>query len=266
MLWVLGILGVGLAALVGYWLIVITEGVYLGQKMVTHLYDRVAEEYDDIKEYGQADEHFFLSVPLSQALGDEFEGIILDVAAGTGRVASAMSQSHGFYGRVIGVDHSAGMLRIAKRKMPHLSLVQADAMQLPFSTESVEAVTCLEAMEFLTRPQRGLEEMARVLKPEGVLLTTNRVGLEARLMPGKSWSRQRLEAMLTKAGLVEVVVRIWETVDSFGIKAEKDAKTEDFIRRQHRGNLWQRIMLEFTTSRYQKVWARKPRNPSSTSS
>jgi len=261
MLWLLLIAGGGLLIASGlYWLIIITEGVYLGQNLVTYLYDQVAYKYDAIKEYGPADEYYFLSVPLAQAVGYDFEGIILDVAAGTGRVANALAQLPEFQGQVIGLDHSAKMLAVARQKMPDLPLVQANAMRLPFASNAVEVVTCLEALEFLPRPATGVAEMARVLAPGGILLTTNRVGLEAKLMPGKALPEARLIAILKAACLDDIAIRIWETIDSFNIKAEKDAELEAYIEAQLNLPLIRRLIAELTTSRYQKIWARKP-NP-----
>lgn len=258
MVWILGFLVIGLAALFVYWQIVITEGVYLGQKVVTLLYDRVAHEYDDIKEYSEIDELYFLGVPLSQALGDDFDGVILDVATGTGRVPAVMDHLPYFRGQVIGLDHSAKMLAVARQKMPDLPLVQADAMRLPFARDAVAAVTSLEALEFLPDPKGGIAEMTRVLMPGGVLLTTNRVGWEAKLMPGKALPTKRLVRILEAIPLVDISIRIWETLDCFAIKAHKDAEFEAYILTQQNLTFWQRLVVEFTTSRYQKIWARKP--------
>ena len=258
MIWLLAILAVLLLAGVVYWQLIIAEGAYLGQRVVTLLYDRAAHEYDEIKEYGQLDEYYYLAMPLNEALGIYFDGLILDVAAGTGRVAEAMAQLSHFRGRVIAVDSSAKMLLEARKKMPQLPLVQADAMALPFADNSAEAVTSLEALEFLPRPLGGVAEMTSVLKPNGVLLTTHRVGWETKLMPGKVVGAARWVRMLATVPLTDIAIRVWETVDCFNFRAEQDAEIEEIIAERLKVSLIKRIILEFTTSRYQKVWARKP--------
>ncbi len=208
--WILG--ATGGAAIIGaflYWQLIIAEGVYLGQKIVTLLYDRVAHKYNNIKAFDKNDEHFFLGLPLQRALGHNYRGIVLDVATGTGRLPLVMSRLPTFQGRVMGVDHSARMLAVARRTMPKLPLVMANATRLPFAHNSVGAVTCLEALEFFPSPQQGVQELARVLSPGGVLLATNRVGWEAKLMPGKTWTTAQVKTIFAQASLTNVMVKPW---------------------------------------------------------
>ena len=77
-------------------------------------------------------------------------------------------------------------------------------------------------------------------------------------MPGKALSDTALRRILQNIPLDHIAFRIWETVDSFAIKAEKDDALEAYIQAQLEGSFWKRVRLELTTSRYQKVWARKP--------
>ena len=48
----------------------------------------------------------------------------------------------------------------------------ADASQLPLADASVDTVVILEVMEHLRRPREALQEIARVLRPQGCLLLT----------------------------------------------------------------------------------------------
>jgi len=59
--------------------------------------------------------------------------------------------------------------------------------------------------------QAALHEMVRVLRPGGWLLITNRVGWEARLMPGHTWSRAQLIEILRGLPLTDISVRPWQT-------------------------------------------------------
>ena len=115
------------------------------------------------------------------------------------------------------------MLRVAKRNAAPFGdraiFVQADAMALPFATESAPVVTCLEALEFLPDPRQGVAELARVLQPgngdisgPGWLITTNRIGWEARLMPGKTWSSEQLQATLYLLSLTHVDIQVWQDI------------------------------------------------------
>ncbi|MFQ5575708.1 MAG: class I SAM-dependent methyltransferase [Anaerolineae bacterium] len=199
-------------ALLLYWQLIIAEGAYLGQKVVTLLYDRVAHKYNSIKAFDAQDERDFLGAPLIQALGNSFTEIVLDVATGTGRLPAAILQQPHFRGTVIGVDHSARMLAQAQKIGLSLTLVQADAMRLPFACNAVQGVTCLEALEFLPDPQGGLRELVRVLSPNGVLLTTRRTGWETILMPGKTWPEDKLRAILNQLPLAEISIIPWQDI------------------------------------------------------
>lgn len=198
----------GIAAFL-YWQLIIAEGVYFGQKTVTLLYDRVAHKYNDIKEFDERDERLYLALPLSQAIGFEFDSILLDVATGTGRLPAAMTTLPHFRGQVIAIDHSVKMLLKAKEAMPDASLLMADAMRLPFPSEAVGAVTCLEALEFFPSPQGALAEMTRTLSTGGVLLTTNRIGWETKFMPGKVQSSAEMKESLEQLPLSDISINPW---------------------------------------------------------
>lgn len=201
-------------ALFLYWLLVVTEGAYLGPRVVAWLYDLSASRYDAVKQFDLNDENYFLALPLLRALNGVRAPLVLDVATGTGRLPLALLRQSGFQGRVIGLDLSRQMLRLAQRKArhhgPRLRLIQQDAASLPFADGSFDAVTCVEALEFLLNPSAALHEMTRVLRPGGVLLVTNRVNWEARLMPGKAFSNSTMRDMLASAGLTQIEIRHWQ--------------------------------------------------------
>jgi ubiquinone/menaquinone biosynthesis C-methylase UbiE len=183
--------------------------------VVTLLYDWSAHRYDRLKCFDTADEDWFLGNPLAAALPDQEQPCVLDVATGTGRLPLTLLRQPDFAGRVVGLDLSPKMLRVAGQKLAPRSnrsgLLMACAHQLPFADERFQAVTCLEALEFFTDAPAALDEMTRVLRPGGWLLITNRVGWEARLMPGRTWSRAELISILRSLALTDISVRPWQT-------------------------------------------------------
>ncbi len=60
------LLGVALLVFLIWWLIIETEGVYLGRRVVVALYDLYAERYDRIKQFDQRADLLLLSEPLLQ--------------------------------------------------------------------------------------------------------------------------------------------------------------------------------------------------------
>jgi ubiquinone/menaquinone biosynthesis C-methylase UbiE len=213
--WILLIVAFASLLLIGYWQLVIAEGVYLGPRVVTLLYDWTAGRYDRLKEFNEVDEDYFLGRPLATALRNCRRPCVLDVATGTGRLPQTLLRQPDFGGQVLGLDLSAGMLQVAGRHLASCSeragLLLASASPLPFPDGRFEAVTCLEALEFFADGHAALDEMVRVLRPGGWLLITNRVGWESRLMPGHTWSRAQLIQILREQPLTDISVRPWQT-------------------------------------------------------
>jgi ubiquinone/menaquinone biosynthesis C-methylase UbiE len=205
---------VALLTMVGYWLLIIAEGVYVGPWLVVKLYDWVAPRYDRIKQYHPKDEDWYLGRPLVRTLAGVDNPLVLDVGTGTGRLPATLLRCH-FQGQIVGLDHSHRMLAQAVRNLDgyrdQLTWVWQDASHLPFDDGVFDAVTCMEALEFLPDPRGSLVEMARVLVSGGVLFLTNRVGWEARLMPGRTFGHRTLRRLLEGLSLQQVEIRPWQT-------------------------------------------------------
>ncbi len=197
-----------------YWLIFLTEGTYLGPRMVAFLYDRMAAKYDTIKDFDELDDAWRIGGPLQKALEGISSPLVLDVATGTGRVPLILMQDFRFRGRVVGLDVSHNMLRQAWQKTrtwaSRLDWVWQEASLLPFSDETFDAVTCLEALEFLPSPRGSLQEMARVLRPGGMLLISNRVGRDAGFFPGRAFGEEQLQKMLESFSLDSIRIDRWQ--------------------------------------------------------
>ena len=98
----------------------------------------------------------------------------LDVCCGTGDLALELRRRIGPDGRVVGSDFSEPMLELARRKSGEEGLPVefgwADALDLPYGDESFDAVTVGFGARNLADLDRGLAEMARVLRPGGRLV------------------------------------------------------------------------------------------------
>jgi ubiquinone/menaquinone biosynthesis C-methylase UbiE len=213
----IALLAVLLLAGVGWlihWLFIRTEGVFLGRRVVVWLYDLVAARYDDLKQFDADTESAFLGWPLWVRLRHRPSPLVLDVATGTGRLPCCLLAEPGFDGCVVGLDPSAPMLAQARAKLSDYGaralLVRGTAMRLPFEDATFDAVTCLEALEFLPDDAAALAEMARVLRPGGVLLTTRRQGPEAAYFLDRVHSREALEGLLANVGFVAIESKPWQ--------------------------------------------------------
>jgi demethylmenaquinone methyltransferase / 2-methoxy-6-polyprenyl-1,4-benzoquinol methylase len=98
----------------------------------------------------------------------------LDVCCGTGDLALELRRRIGPDGRVVGCDFSEPMLELARRKSGDEGLPVefgwADALDLPYGEASFDAVTIGFGARNLADLDRGISEMARVLRPGGRLV------------------------------------------------------------------------------------------------
>jgi len=123
-------------------------------------YDEIAEWYDQAFAH-YSDTTNSSSADLEDLLGPG-EGLCLDIGCGGGLHFASVVRS----GRsVIGLDVSRGQLEVAKRRIT--TLVQADALHLPISNESVDIVISTYLHTDVDGFDDVLQEVARVLRPGG---------------------------------------------------------------------------------------------------
>lgn len=86
-----------------------------------------------------------------------------------------------------GVEYSERTAHLARAKLGgRAEIVVGSAMQLPFASGSVGAVSCLEVLEHLPDDRQAMHEIFRVLAPTGVLVAS---------VPYRYWFRQYLPLM-----------------------------------------------------------------------
>ncbi|VAW93768.1 hypothetical protein MNBD_GAMMA23-717 [hydrothermal vent metagenome] len=102
---------------------------------------------------------------------------VLDIATGTGMVATAMAQAILPDGRVQGIDLSTGMLdkafeNLTKLGLNNIDLHEMDAEKLDFKSNYFDCISCGFGIFFLSDMHASLKEWLRVLKPNGRLMFT----------------------------------------------------------------------------------------------
>jgi len=95
---------------------------------------------------------------------------ILDVGCGAdpsyAREIAAMAK------QVHGLDYTFNFLRLAQPTSGNIGLAQADATQMPYRDSTFDAAICSETVEHIPDDQGVVREIARVLKPDGLLFFT----------------------------------------------------------------------------------------------
>lgn len=94
---------------------------------------------------------------------------VLDVACGEGYGSFLLSQKAA---RVVGVDLSPAAIEHAQMAHPaeNLEFLLGSCTDLPLEADSVDMVVSFETIEHIEEQERMLEEIRRVLRPDGVLL------------------------------------------------------------------------------------------------
>jgi demethylmenaquinone methyltransferase/2-methoxy-6-polyprenyl-1,4-benzoquinol methylase len=139
------------------------------------MFDRVAGRYDALNSVMTAGLHHRWRERAAERAELEPGDAALDVCCGTGDLALALAGRVGPGGSVVGCDFSEPMLDLAREKATERGAVGvrfewADALSLPYDAGRFDAVTVGFGVRNLADLDRGLHEMARVLRPGGRLV------------------------------------------------------------------------------------------------
>ena len=130
---------------------------------VHRLFARIARRYDRLNDVMTLGWHRLWKRRLVKLAGQP--GNVLDLCCGTGDLALRFNR------RVVGVDFTGEMLRIAQARNPAGIWLCADALRLPFPDNSFDVVSVGYGLRNLADLDTGLREIYRVLRPGGKLLS-----------------------------------------------------------------------------------------------
>jgi demethylmenaquinone methyltransferase/2-methoxy-6-polyprenyl-1,4-benzoquinol methylase len=142
-------------------------GGVLSEQQIQAMFDRIAGVYDRMNRVMTAglDARWRSRAAELAALGPG--GRALDVACGTGDLAMELRARVGERGEVVGCDFSDRMLELARRKAPGIRFERANALDLPYADGEFDAATVGFGARNFSDLERGLAEMARVVRPDG---------------------------------------------------------------------------------------------------
>ena len=136
------------------------------------MFDRIAGVYDLVNTVMTAGLHHAWRERAADRAELRPGDAALDLCCGTGDLALELRERVGAGGRVVGADFSERMLELAQDKAADRGLADvtfewADALELPYSDASFDAVTVGFGVRNLADVGAGIREMTRILKPGG---------------------------------------------------------------------------------------------------
>lgn len=142
---------------------------------VEEMFDNIAPAYDFMNRAMSFGLHRrWLAKALKAIKEAAPDGPWLDLATGTADVAISLASLRPDVA-ITGIDLSEGMLAIGRRKVEaaglsgRISLMKADCLDLPLPDNSAGLVTIAYGVRNFEHLDRGLREIARVLRPGGML-------------------------------------------------------------------------------------------------
>jgi len=139
----------------------------LTEPQVRAMFDRIAGFYDVMNTVMTAGLHHRWRARAADLAALPAGGSALDVACGTGDLAIELAKRVGVDGEVIGSDFAGEMLERARAKAPDLRWELGNALDLPYASNRFDAATVGFGARNFSDLDRGLAEMARVVKPGG---------------------------------------------------------------------------------------------------
>ncbi|AFS41211.1 demethylmenaquinone methyltransferase [Leuconostoc gelidum subsp. gelidum] len=143
---------------------------------VQALFNKIAPEYDKMNNIISFGTHKLWRQRVMTKMTFPVGAHIIDLATGTADWAIALAEKSDATTDVTGLDFSEEMLAIGQKKVDvsdfsnKITLIQGDAMALPFEDDTFDIVTIGFGLRNLPDPVRGLQEMYRVLKSGGQLV------------------------------------------------------------------------------------------------
>jgi len=138
---------------------------------IQSMFGRIAGTYDQVNHTLSFNQDIqWRKASVAQLTRDGYEPKkVLDLCAGTGDFALAVKEKSP-NAEVVLTDFAKPMLTLAKRKANNqkgFCFVEADALKLPFQDMAFDTVVCGFGVRNLDSPEKGVKEIARILKPGG---------------------------------------------------------------------------------------------------
>ncbi|MBC7606306.1 MAG: bifunctional demethylmenaquinone methyltransferase/2-methoxy-6-polyprenyl-1,4-benzoquinol methylase UbiE [Burkholderiales bacterium] len=144
------------------------------KEQVAQMFDAISGNYDNLNRVISFGIDVKWRKKVLQLVAEKNPNTILDIATGTGDLALLMAETNAT--KIIGLDISAGMLAVGVKKIADknlsskIEMMLADSENMPFAENTFDAITVAFGIRNFENLEKGLEEILRVLKPNGIFV------------------------------------------------------------------------------------------------
>ena len=144
------------------------------KEQVTKMFDNISKEYDNLNRVISFGIDVKWRKKVVKLVKDTNPETILDIATGTGDLAINLSETNA--NKIIGLDISDGMLEVGRQKIKKkelsttIEMILGDSEDLPFKDNTFDAITVAFGVRNFEHLDKGLAEILRVLKPNGIFV------------------------------------------------------------------------------------------------
>ena len=144
------------------------------KEQVTKMFDTISNEYDGLNRVISFGIDVKWRNKVVALVGETYPNSILDIATGTGDLAINLVKTKAE--KIVGLDISEGMLNVGRKKITKKNLDQTitmmvgDSENLPFEDDTFDAITVAFGIRNFENLEKGLSEILRVLKPNGIFV------------------------------------------------------------------------------------------------
>lgn len=142
-------------------------------EFIRSMFDRIATRYDlinDLLSFGIHRTWLKKAVALAEI---DNNSSVVDFATGTGKFAFEFAKRNPLIS-IVGLDFSEKMLEIARNRSIQygyqIKFIQADALHTPFPDNTFDVATISYGIRNVNSIKECLQEMARILKPNGKII------------------------------------------------------------------------------------------------
>ncbi len=144
------------------------------KEQVTKMFDTISKEYDGLNRVISFGIDIKWRKNVVNIVAKQNPNYILDIATGTGDLAINLVKTKA--SKIIGLDISPGMLKVGRQKIikkeltTTIELILGDSENLSFNDNTFDAITVAFGVRNFENLEKGLSEILRVLKPNGIFV------------------------------------------------------------------------------------------------